>query len=218
VGNPAISFGVFPYGASTTGTEWVRRDPERTRRVPGGAVERVHPASGRLERSLRPSADAERGAHVFRMGTERIGRVVAMGQGAYWGATGLWPIVHLKSFEAVTGPKTEGWLVKTVGGLIFSVGATLLLAGARRRVTPEIALLGAASAAALGGAGGWYAWRGRIRSIYLADAAVEALLVGAWAVAAGRRRRAVRSEKIGVRSGIARRGARTAGAGPSLSA
>jgi hypothetical protein len=29
--------------------------------------------------------------------------------------TGLWPLVRSKSFEAVTGPKLEGWLVKTVG-------------------------------------------------------------------------------------------------------
>lgn len=149
------------------------------------------------------------------MGVERVGRVIAMGQGAYWGATGLWPIVHLQSFEAVTGRKTEGWLVKTMGALIFSVGATLFAAGARRRITPEIALLGAASAAALGGAGGWYAWRGRIRDVYLADAAVEALLVCAWAVV-GRRRGAGRGEKVGVRSGIVRQGGRSAGADSGL--
>jgi hypothetical protein len=151
------------------------------------------------------------------MATKRLGRALAIGQGAYWGATGLWPIVDLRSFEAVTGPKTEGWLVKTVGGLIAAVGATLLVAGVRRRVTPEIALLGGASAAALGGAGGWYAWRGRIRRIYLADAAVEALLVGAWVLAAGRRRRAETRERIGVRSGITRQGAGSPGAEPTFS-
>jgi hypothetical protein len=150
------------------------------------------------------------------MAIERLRRVLAIGQGAYWGATGLWPIVDLRSFEAVTGPKTEGWLVKTVGGLIAAVGVSLFVAGVRRRVTPEIALLGASSAAALGGAAGWYAWRGRIRNIYLADAAVEALLVGAWALAAGRRRAATR-EGVGVRSGITRQGAGSLGAEPSFS-
>ncbi|HYG67969.1 MAG TPA: hypothetical protein VD838_09930 [Anaeromyxobacteraceae bacterium] len=147
-----------------------------------------------------------------------MGRVVAIGQGTYWAATGMWPIVHLRSFEAVTGPKSEGWLVKTVGGLITAVGATLVVAGLRRRVTPEIALLGAGSALALGGAGGWYAWRGRIRGIYLADAAVEALLAAAWGLAARRRRTAARRLRTGVRSGITRQGAGRRGSGPTLSA
>ncbi len=110
---------------------------------------------------------------------------LAVAQGAYWAASGIWPIIHLRSFEAVTGPKQAGWLVKTVGALIAAVGATLVVAGARRRVSAEIALLGASTAAALGGAGGWYAARGRIRRIYLADAAVEALLVAGWGLASG---------------------------------
>jgi hypothetical protein len=129
---------------------------------------------------------------------------LALAQGAYWGATGLWPIVHFRSFELVTGPKASRWLVKTMGGLITAVGATLLTAGARRRVSEEIVLLGAGGAAALGGAGGWYAARGRIRRIYLADAVVEAALVAGWAAAwranagAARRRR----------NGVTRRAAR----------
>lgn len=149
---------------------------------------------------------------------QRIGRTVALGQGAYWVASGLWPILDLGSFEAVTGPKTEGWLVKTVGGLVAAVGATLFVAGARRRVTGEIVLLGAASAAALGAAGGWYAWKGRIREVYLADAALEGLLLGGWALAARRRRRAAARAKLGVRSGIVRQGAAMPGGETTLSA
>ncbi len=33
-------------------------------------------------------------------------------------ATGLWPLVHRRSFEAVTGRKTYWWLVNTVGSLL----------------------------------------------------------------------------------------------------
>jgi hypothetical protein len=88
------------------------------------------------------------------------------------------------SFEAVTGPKVERWLVKTVGVLVAAVGGTLALAGARRRVTPEVALLGAASAAGLGAIDAVYASRGRIAPVYLADAAVEAALVLTWVAAA----------------------------------
>ena len=115
----------------------------------------------------------------------RLTRGLALAQGAYWGVTGVWPIVHLRSFEAVTGPKRERWLVKTMGALIAAVGGTLLVAGARRRVSPGIMLLGATSALAVGGSAGWYAARGRIRRVYLADAAIEAALAAAW-LGAGR--------------------------------
>ncbi len=108
-------------------------------------------------------------------------RRLALAQGAYWGATGVWPILHLPSFEAVTGRKKEHWLVKTTGALIAAVGGTLLYAGSRGKVTPSVMFLGASSAIALGAFGGWYAARGRIRRVYLADAAVEAILAAAWA-------------------------------------
>lgn len=156
-----------------------------------------------------PATVAHAAPYLSCMERGEVGRTVAMAQGAYWAASGLWPIVDLRSFEAVTGPKRERWLVKTMGGLVAAVGATLLVAGARRRVTSELALLGAASAAALGGAGAWYAARGRIRSVYLADAALEAALLGAWGLAARRRRAAAR---VGVRTGVVR------GAGTTFSA
>ena len=31
-------------------------------------------------------------------------------QGAFYAVSGLWSIVHLRSFEAVTGPKRDDWL------------------------------------------------------------------------------------------------------------
>ena len=31
-------------------------------------------------------------------------------------AGGLWPLLHIRSFEWVFGPKTDRWLVKTVAG------------------------------------------------------------------------------------------------------
>jgi hypothetical protein len=108
---------------------------------------------------------------------------VAVVQGAYYAATGIWPILHLRSFEAVTGPKAEGWLVKTVGGVIGVVGATLLAAGLRKRVTPEVALLGAGSAAVLGAVDVWYAARGRISPVYLLDALPQAVIAAGWASA-----------------------------------
>jgi len=114
-------------------------------------------------------------------------RSVAVAQGLYFAATGIWPLVHMPSFEAVTGPKTDKWLVRTVGVLVGVIGGTLVAAAARRRVTGETAALAVGSAAGLAAIDVVYAARGRISPIYLADAAVEGGLIAAWAAAAGRR-------------------------------
>jgi hypothetical protein len=114
-------------------------------------------------------------------GTHAAARRLAWGQGLYWAATGAWPFVHMRSFEAVTGPKLEHWLVRSVGVLVLAIGGTLALAGARGRVTPEIRLLAAASAGGLAAVEAWYAGRRRrISRIYLADAALEAAVASAW--------------------------------------
>jgi hypothetical protein len=117
------------------------------------------------------------------MDRTRIARRLAIGQGAFFIAAGLWPIVHLRSFEAVTGPKRERWLVKTVGALLAVAGTALAVAG-RRRPELETAVLGAGTAIALGAMDVWYAGRRRrISSVYLADAALELGIAGAWAAA-----------------------------------
>lgn len=109
-----------------------------------------------------------------------------MAQGAYFGLTGIWPIFHLRSFEAITGPKPEGWLVKTVGAMIGVIGGVLAAAGYRKRVTPEIRALAVGSAAALGFVDAWYSARRRISPVYALDALVEAGIVGAWALSSAR--------------------------------
>lgn len=114
-------------------------------------------------------------------GTQAAAQSLACGQGLYWAATGAWPFVHMRSFEAVTGPKREHWLVRSVGVLVLAIGGTLALAGARGRVTPEIRLLASASAAGLAAVEAWYAGpRRRISRIYLADAALEVAVAAAW--------------------------------------
>jgi hypothetical protein len=113
---------------------------------------------------------------------------MALVQGGFYVATGLWPIVHLKSFEAVTGPKLEGWLVKMVGALITVIGGTLLSAGQQRRVTPEVRMLGMASAAAFTLVDVIYRAKRRIAPVYLLDAAAELALIAGWGVAIKARR------------------------------
>ncbi len=108
---------------------------------------------------------------------------MALLQGGFYVATGLWPILHLRSFEWVTGPKLEGWLVKTVGALITVMGGTLLAAGRSGRVTPEVRLLGVAGAVAFTLVDVIYTAKRRISPVYLLDAVAEAGLVAGWGVA-----------------------------------
>jgi hypothetical protein len=119
-----------------------------------------------------------------------LGTALAGAQGAFYVASGLWPVVHMRSFEAVTGPKVDRWLVRTVGGLLGVVGAALWSAARSRRLSREIALLGAGTAAVLTAVDITYAGRRRISPVYLLDAAVETALVAAWFVAWPPRHRA----------------------------
>lgn len=107
-----------------------------------------------------------------------------LSQGIFYVATGLWPILHLRSFEAVTGRKRDKWLVQTMGGLIAAVGVALIT-GSRERPTRALRWLGVGSALALGAADVVFALRGRIPKRYLVDAAAEGLIVGGWAVRGG---------------------------------
>ncbi len=108
-------------------------------------------------------------------------RSLAVAQGLYFAATGVWPLLHMPSFEAVTGPKADRWLVRTVGVLVAAFGGVLVSAGARRTITAETAALAMGSAAGLAAIDVIYAGRRRIARIYLADAAAEGAIVAAWA-------------------------------------
>lgn len=119
-------------------------------------------------------------------GTDARSRL-ALAQGLYFAATGVWPLIDIDSFERVTGPKVDKWLVRPVGILVGVIGATLISAGVRRKVTGETMALAAGSAAGLGAIDAFYAGTARIAPIYLADAAVEAAIVVAWGAAARRR-------------------------------
>jgi hypothetical protein len=99
-------------------------------------------------------------------------------QGIYYIATGLWPILNMRSFEMVTGPKRDKWLVKTVGALITAIGSTLLFSAAREPESETARNLGISTALALIGIDSIYSIRGTISKIYLMDAAVEAAIVG----------------------------------------
>ena len=114
-------------------------------------------------------------------------------QAAYYTLTGIWPIVHRRSFEAVTGRKTDYWLVQMVGALAIAIGGSLALAARRSAPSREAVALSVGSAAAFAAIDATHATRGRIRRVYLLDLAVESAVLVSFArtrfrsrVAAGR--------------------------------
>jgi hypothetical protein len=106
---------------------------------------------------------------------------LAVAHGLFNMAAGLWPLLHYRSFEAVSGPKADDWLVKCVGGLIVGAGYAQMSG----RNSPEG--LTAARRIGVGTAGTFaavdliYGGSGRISRVYLLDAVVEAMWLRAWA-------------------------------------
>jgi hypothetical protein len=101
-------------------------------------------------------------------------------QGVYFALTGLWPLVHMPSFMRVTGPKTDRWLVRTVGALALAIGLALLVAS-RKEPHDATASIGVLSAIAFLLVDVVYVAKRTIGPVYLLDAGTEALLFAGWA-------------------------------------
>jgi hypothetical protein len=99
---------------------------------------------------------------------------------------GAWPLLSMRSFEAVLGPKTDRWLVYVVGGLLATTGWTQLRLPATREGLRAARLLGIGCAGTLLAVDLVNVPAGRISRIYLVDAAMETAWLVAWTIA-GRR-------------------------------
>ena len=108
----------------------------------------------------------------------RRSRQIAGFHAAYLVGTGLWPLLHRRSFEAVSGRKTDFWLVRTVGGLAVACGAALGLSVVRGRQTPEVRVLAATQALVFLTAD-LFAAKNQ-SSVYLGDVAVQAASLPSW--------------------------------------
>src|SRR5690349_12706339 len=101
------------------------------------------------------------------MNWEAIATELQHVHGIYFFGTGIWPILHMRSFLAVTGPKQDLWLVRTVGALIAVIGVALFFA----RETPFILAIG--SSVSLAFVDVYYVARRVIAKVYLLDAVPE---------------------------------------------
>jgi hypothetical protein len=100
-------------------------------------------------------------------------------QAAYYIATGAWPLISPRTFERVTGPKADWWLVQMVGLLAASIGLSLAAGAHDERPPAAMRTLGVLCAFSFAGIDTVHALRGRISKIYLADAVLELVFVAA---------------------------------------
>lgn len=107
------------------------------------------------------------------------GRTALRIQAVYYVGTGLWPLASRRTFEAVTGPKTDWWLVQMVGLLAGTIGTAIAMGAREERPPPAIRTLGVLSALSFAGIDVVHAARRRISPIYLADAVLELALAAA---------------------------------------
>lgn len=112
----------------------------------------------------------------------RVRRTTAIArvQGVYYVATGVWPFLNRTTFEWITGPKIDYWVVGSFGVVLAVIGGVLLLAARAERITREIAVLGAGSALAVASCDLLAGVQPRNTGAYFADAVVEVGLVGWW--------------------------------------
>jgi hypothetical protein len=98
-------------------------------------------------------------------------------QGLYYFLSALWPLVHMSSFIAVTGPKTDLWLVKMVALLTMVIGAFLMWSALIRRLSAEILFFAVFSALSYISIDFYYSITRVISPIYLADGGLQLALL-----------------------------------------
>ena len=98
----------------------------------------------------------------------------------YFLITGLWPLIDINSFMEITGPKTDIWLVKTVGALVLPTGLLVLRASIIKKYNIEIILMALGAAIALLSIDLYYVFKDVISKVYLLDAFAETIFIICW--------------------------------------
>jgi hypothetical protein len=113
---------------------------------------------------------------------KRLPNILSWVQGLVCIVTGLWPVFDINSFMYVTGPKTDIWLVKTVGLILTALGIGLIAAVLKKQITHPVILIALLNALALAGIDIYYATNDTISDVYLADAVLEITIAAGWIV------------------------------------
>ena len=114
------------------------------------------------------------------MQPRRLYKALCFVQGMYTLVTALWAIVDINSFMAITGPKTDTWLVKTVAVLLIPFAICFLLGVRSNTDGFLIIVLGLTSAMGLIFIDFYYSMNGTISRIYQADGVLQAIFFLLW--------------------------------------
>ena len=100
--------------------------------------------------------------------------------GLYFALPSIWPLVHMPSFLAVTGPKTDLWLVQTVAVLLLVISSVFITAALYGEYQTYLGVLAVGSTVAMAGVDIYFATQDVIWDTYLIDAVGEILFLGGW--------------------------------------
>ena len=114
--------------------------------------------------------------------TTPITRLLIGLHAAYLLIGGAWPLVHMPSFEAVTGPKDEHWLVRSVAGILIVISITLFAQLGKGRIEYAAITTAMGASFVLAMVGIITAIAAVISPIYLVDGAVHFFFFACWCI------------------------------------
>lgn len=123
---------------------------------------------------------APRGTWANVSPTDRVW--LARAHGSFNIASGVWPLLHMRSFERVTGSKVDRWLVQTVAGLLITNGVAQIAGARSEEGRASARRVGIGTSATLAVIDLVYGARGRIRWVYLLDVPVELGWLAGWSL------------------------------------
>lgn len=103
-------------------------------------------------------------------------------EGIFYLLTGLWPLLHFRSFLEITGFKTDIWMVVTVGALLALNGLLYLVESRSRVISKAVVASAIAVPVILLWIDLFYVFSGVISSVYIVDAVIENLILICWVV------------------------------------
>jgi hypothetical protein len=101
-------------------------------------------------------------------------------QGLYTLLTALWGLIDIDSFMAVTGPKNDIWLVKTVSVVLLAIAATLITYLFIQGDPLPAMVLGLLTSAGLAAIDFYYSGRKVISPVYALDGIAEVVFALVW--------------------------------------
>ena len=107
-------------------------------------------------------------------------KYLMIAQGTYTLITAIWALMDIDSFMAVTGPKTDIWLVKTVAALLVPIAISLLYPVFFESTFWQPFLLGCTTAIALAIIDFYYSANDVISNIYMWDGVAESVFAMVW--------------------------------------